>query len=70
MTKLQRIAAAIAEALEVRRGDVLDQQCINDRSRNGAFYVLAALEEGEQENTPTGYEVHETAEEHAERVIK
>ena len=66
--KGRRIAKAIREALEVRAGEVLTPQVIEDRANNGACHVLEALYELEhEETTPVGYE---TMQEHAERVIK
>lgn len=70
MTKAQRICNALRECLQVRQGQELTPEIIEDRARNGAHYILAALED-DGEQTPTGYELNgETAEEHAARVIK
>lgn len=62
----QRIVAALRDALQVRAGEVLTPQIIEERARNGACWVLDAIHDWEKENGPR----KETAEEHAERVIK
>lgn len=65
MTRAQRICNAIRECLEVRAGLQLTPELIEDRARNGAHYVLAALED-EGEQTPVGRELHEPeGEDHA-----
>lgn len=69
MTKGQRIAKAIREALEVRLGQVLTPELIRERAGNAAHYILEALESDEK--TPPGYDLNgETPEEMAERLIK
>lgn len=52
MTRGQRIARAIREALEVRAGEKLTPELILDRANNASMYVLEALEEP----TPAGYQ--------------
>lgn len=58
-TRGRRIADAIREALEVRRGEVLTPEVCAERANNAACYVLEVLDGSE-----------ETAEEHANRIIK
>ena len=71
MTREKRIAIALAKCLRVRLGDVLTPEIIEDRARNGVHYVLEALRDEAEEATPAGHDIHgETAEQHAERVIK
>lgn len=43
-TRGRRIADAIREALEVRRGEVLTPELCAERANNAACYVLEVLE--------------------------
>ena len=70
MTLMHRIEAAIAKALQVRINAKLTPEVIADRAANATYYVLEAIREEQEAHTPTGYEVHETAEEMADRLIK
>lgn len=55
--RIDMFVALLAELLGVRRGQVLTDELILDRARNGAIYIEEALREYEDEDTLPGVQV-------------